>query len=211
VLLITKKCARNEDVHSLWLICRATLGKRKNKLLVRGIEGAEWVFCPLVKSITNDKISTDRCQGCKHFISLEQSHIPKAYTQKKTGFFRKPILQSEDTFHITRTLRRPKSIHPRVPLFPHISSLIKERQPLFDIFEEENHLIILAEMPGMDEKDVNIEADENTITITAENPLKRYLKKVWLPTSIKKDKMKFTYRNNILQIKLEKLNTTKHS
>jgi HSP20 family molecular chaperone IbpA len=195
----------------LWLICRATLGKRKNKLLVRGIEGAEWVFCPLVKSIRNDKISTDRCKGCKHFISLEQSHIPKAYTQKKTGFFRKPILQSEDTFHITRTLRRPKSIHPRVPLFPHISSLIKERQPLFDIFEEENHLTILAEMPGMDEKDVNIEADENTITITAENPLKRYLKKVWLPTSIKKDKMKFTYRNNILQIKLEKLNTTKHS
>lgn len=194
----------------MWLICRATLGKRKNKLLVRGIEGAEWVFCPLVKSIRNDKISTDRCQGCKHFISLGQSHIPKTHS-KKTIFFRKPILQSEDTFHITRTLRRSKGIHPRVPPFSHIPSLKKERQPLFDVFEEENHLTILSEMPGIDEKDVNIEADENTITITAENARKRYLKKVWLPTSIKKDKIKFTYRNKILQVKLEKLNATKHS
>jgi HSP20 family molecular chaperone IbpA len=205
-----RKCAQKEGGYSLWLICRASLGKRKNKLLVRGSKGAEWVFCPLAKSIRNDKISIDRCQRCKHFICLEQFHIPKTYIRKKSAFFRKPILQSDDTFHIARTLRRSKGIHPQVPPFSYIPILKKERQPLFDVFEEENHLIILAEMPSMDEKDVNIEADENSISITAENAWKRYLKKVWLPTSVKKDKIKFTYRNNILQVKLEKLNGTKH-
>lgn len=118
-------------------------------------------------------------------------------------------LPSKDT-HIARTLRSPKTIPPRVPPFSYMPSLTKERQPLFDVFEEENHLTVLSEMPGIDEKDVNIEADENTITITAENSTKKYLKKVWLPTSIKKDTVKSTYRNNILQIRLEKLNATKH-
>jgi len=204
------KRAHKEDVHSVWLICRAALGKGKNKLLVRGIKEAEWVFCPLIKSIKNDRTNIAKCQGCKHFIRLEQTRIPQTHTKKEPLFFRMLTPPSKDTFHNARTLRSPKTIHPRVPPFTHIPSLTKERQPLFDVFEEENHLTVLSEMPGIDEKDVNIEAGENTITITAENSTKKYLKKVWLPTSIKKDTVKSTYRNNILQIRLEKLNAIKH-
>jgi HSP20 family molecular chaperone IbpA len=204
------KRANKEDVHSVWLICRAVLGKGRNKLLVRGIKGAEWVFCPLVKSIKNDRANTDQCQVCKHFIRIEQTCIPQTYTKKNPFFFRMLTPPSKDTFHIVRTLRTSKTIHSRVPPFSHIPSLTKERQPLVDVFEEEDYLIVSAELPGIDEKDVNIKADENTITITAENGVKKYLRKIWLPTSIKKDTIKSTYRNNILQVKLEKLNTTKH-
>jgi len=82
---------------------------------------------------------------------------------------------------------------------------MKEREPLIDVLEEENHLIVLAELPGIDEKDVKIKANENTITITAENAKKKYLKIVRLPTRVNKDTIEYTYRNNILQVRLEKL------
>ena len=65
--------------------------------------------------------------------------------------------------------------------------MINEREPLVDVFEENNHLIVLAELAGIDEKDLKIKANENTVTITAENAKKKYLKIVRLPTRVNKD------------------------
>jgi len=192
----------------VWLICQAALGRRKSKLLVRGILGAEWVFCPLIKSIKNDRIGTDRCQGCKHFVRFEQTHVLQTRTPRKTLSFRTPALRG--TFHVRRPLGRLMVTHPHTTLFPHTPSLIRQREPLIDIFEEEDHITVLAELPSVEEKDVNIKADENTLTITAENATKKYLKIVRLPTRIKKSTIKSTYRNNILQIRLEKLRATNH-
>ena len=90
----------------------------------------------------------------------------------------------------------------------HIPGLIGEREPLVDLFEEAHHLIVLAELPGVDEKDLNIKAEENTLTISADTATRKYLKKVELPTPIRKDTIKSTYKNNILQVRLEKLETS---
>jgi len=189
---------------SVWLICQAAPGRGKNKLLVRGIPGAEWVFCP-VKSIKNDRIGTNQCQGCENFIRFEQTYIPQTRTTRKAFFFRTLTPSSKDTCNPPRTLNRSKVVHPRAPLFRPIPSLIKERQPLLDVFEEEDHLIVLAELPGVDKKDVNIKADENTLTISACNKTRKYLRKVWLPTPVQKDTIKSTYKNNVLQVRLQKL------
>jgi len=194
----------------VWLICQAALGRGKNKLLVRGIRGAEWVFCPLLRSIKNGRIGTNHCQECKHFIRFEQTYIPQARSTRKTIFFRTLTPTSKGTFQVQRPLSRPNTIHPPVTLLPHIPSLTKERQPLIDIFEEGNHLIVLAELPGVEEKNVNIQTNEDTLTISASNTTKKYLEKVCLPTPIKKDTVKSTYRNNILQARLEKLHATKY-
>lgn len=189
----------------MWLICKATFGKGKNKLLIRGINGAEWVFCPLIKSIKKDRVSIEQCQRCKHFVRFQQTYIPQIHTTKKTPFFRTSA--SKGTLHVKRTSSRSKNTHPRATLFPHIPSLTKERQPLVDIFEEQDHLIILAELPGVNEKDLNIKADQDTLIISTNNKTPQYLKKVQLPTAIKKGTIKSTYKNNILQVKLKKLNT----
>jgi HSP20 family protein len=90
-------------------------------------------------------------------------------------------------------------------LLHQMPGFIRERQPLIDVFEEEDHVLVLAELPGVDKKDVHIKADENTITITAENPTTKYLKMIRLPTRIKRGKAQVTYRNNILQVKLKKI------
>jgi len=82
---------------------------------------------------------------------------------------------------------------------------MNERQPLIDVFEEENYLMVLTELPGIDEKDVNIKADDNSVTIKAENTAKKYFEIVRLPTRINKDTFELTYRNNILQLRLKKL------
>jgi len=193
----------------MWLICGTTLGRGKNKLLVRGIEGAEWVFCPIVKSLKRGRVRIDSCQGCRHFIRFEQTCIPQMHMMKKTLFIK--TASTKKTFHISRTLNISRATHPSFTLLPHMPSLIKEKPPLIDIFEEGDYLIVLAELPGIDEKDINIETDESTLTITAENENKKYLKTVRLPTRIKRGPIEFTHKNNILQVKLKKLRDAKQA
>ncbi|MCJ7630951.1 hypothetical protein MUP77_00925, partial [Candidatus Bathyarchaeota archaeon] len=151
----------------MWLICGTTLGRGKNKLLVRGIEGVEWVFCPVVKSSKRGRVSIDICHGCRHFVRFEQTYIPQMHIMKKTLFIK--TTSPKETFHITRTLNRSRATHPSFTLLPHMPSLIKEKPPLVDIFEEGDHLIVLAELQSIDEKDISIETDGSTITITAGN------------------------------------------
>jgi HSP20 family molecular chaperone IbpA len=193
----------------MWLICATNLGRGKNKLLVRGIEGAEWVFCPIVKSLKRGRISIDRCQGCRHFLRFEQTQISQTQIMKKTLFIKTAL--PKETFHITRTLNRSRAAHPSFTLLPYSRSLIKEKSPLVDIFEEGDYIIVLAELPGIDERDVNIETGESTVTITAENETRKYLKIVRLPTRIEKGSIEFTHKNNILQVKLKKLRGAEHT
>jgi HSP20 family molecular chaperone IbpA len=190
----------------MWLICGTTLGRGKNKLLVRGTEGAEWIFCPIVKSSKGGRVSTNSCQGCRHFIRFEQTYIPQTHIMKKTFFIK--TTSPKETFHVARTLNRSRATHPsfaRARLLPHMPSLTEKKPPLVDIFEEGDYLRVLAELPSIDEKDISIETDGSTITITAENETKKYLKIVRLPTHIKKGPIEFTHKNNILQVRLKKL------
>lgn len=90
-------------------------------------------------------------------------------------------------------------------------SLTKEKQPIVDVFEEEDCMLILAELPGMDKKDVKVKTDENIVTITAENATKKYLETVKLPMNVSRSKVKFTCRNNVLQARLKKTGYVKNS
>jgi HSP20 family molecular chaperone IbpA len=186
----------------MWLICRASFGRGKNKLLVRGIAGAEWVFCPSIKCSKRDRVSIGHCRGCRHFIRFEQAYVPQMHAIRKAVSFNTMTLKY--SFDVARRLTRPEATQ-GFPLLNHIPSLMNERQLLIDIFEEGNCLIVLTELPGIDEKDVDIKADEKSVTIMAENAAKKYFKIVKLPTRIDKDTAELTYRNNILQLRLKKL------
>jgi HSP20 family protein len=100
----------------------------------------------------------------------------------------------------SRCRAKPSTLRSLAPTL----SLIEERQPIIDVFDEEDHLLILAQLPGMDRKDVKVKANDNTVTITAENATKKYLDTIRLPSHVMKGAVKFTYRNNILQAKLKK-------
>ena len=116
-----------------------------------------------------------------------------------------------NSLHFMKTLNRRKIKPLGVGLLAQPLGVIKEKQPIVDVFEEKNHLLILAQLPGMDEKDVSIEAaDENTIMIKAENAAKKYLETIKLPASVARGVVKFTYRNNILQARLKKTSFLKH-
>jgi HSP20 family protein len=189
----------------VWLKCQTSIGRGKTKVLVRGGHGAEWVFCPKVRSIKKDRVSIHNCRRCPSFIRFEQTYAPKKRSKTAVS-----LRKRADGFHFAQPMTTWKGNISGTEPPPQPLSAIGEKQPLVDVFEEDDQIIVLMELPGVDEKDVNIKADDNALIITTENATKRHLKVVKLPTSIKRDAAKFTFRNNILQVNMKKL-ATKHS
>lgn len=78
------------------------------------------------------------------------------------------------------------------------------REPIVDIFEEKDHTLVVAEMPGVEEKDIHISLADDILQISAETAQKKYHKEVLLKDNFTKDKMVRSYKNGILEIKLSK-------
>lgn len=75
------------------------------------------------------------------------------------------------------------------------------REPLVDIFEEEGHTLVVAEMPGISSGDLKLDLKDDVLTISAKRGDKKYHKEILLPRAVAKEKMIVSCNNGILEIK----------
>ncbi|MGP8051400.1 MAG: Hsp20/alpha crystallin family protein [Desulfobaccales bacterium] len=78
------------------------------------------------------------------------------------------------------------------------------REPVVDLFKEQDHLLIIAEMPGIRAGDIRLEVQGDLLTMMAERDGKRYRKELLLPEPYPREKMKITCNNGILEIRCRK-------
>jgi HSP20 family protein len=84
-------------------------------------------------------------------------------------------------------------------------SVVQEvREPVVDVFEEEDHVLIVAEMPGISVEDVQIAVEDDLLIITAAHGEKKYRKEVLLPASYTRQKIQVTCNNGVVEIKCVK-------
>lgn len=78
------------------------------------------------------------------------------------------------------------------------------REPIVDVFDEKEHILVIAELPGISEENIKIDIEGDILKLSAEDKDKKYAKEVLLPSKVRKETMKSSYKNGILEIKLEK-------
>jgi HSP20 family protein len=78
------------------------------------------------------------------------------------------------------------------------------REPMVDLFDEPDHVLLVAEMPGVGEKDVRVDLKEDILTIAAEKGDTKYRKEVLLPQTFSPKQMSHSCRNGILEVRLTK-------
>lgn len=99
-------------------------------------------------------------------------------------------------------------------------SPVSQSVPALDIEEEKDKYILSAELPGMEEKDLDITVTDNVLTISGEKKMetkkedkncivseRRYgsfSRSVRLPKNIKSDKMKARFEKGVLFIDMPK-------
>ena len=83
-----------------------------------------------------------------------------------------------------------------------VTSVQEISEPLIDVIEETDHVLVLAEMPGISDADVSVELNGDILTLNAARGSKKYHKEVVLPRSFESKGMEHSCRNGILEIKL---------
>ncbi len=77
------------------------------------------------------------------------------------------------------------------------------REPIVDLFEEPDHLLILAEMPGIGQEDVKAVLEGRDLHVSAEKGQMRYRKVVHIPEGFG-GSPKISSNNGIVEIRFEK-------
>jgi len=75
------------------------------------------------------------------------------------------------------------------------------REPMVDVFEEDDYVLVVAEIPGVGLDDIKLEARDDVLTIQAESGDKKYYKEVLLPKAFKREDMAISCNNGMLEIK----------
>ncbi|MBS7643853.1 Hsp20/alpha crystallin family protein [Candidatus Bathyarchaeota archaeon] len=87
---------------------------------------------------------------------------------------------------------------------------IKEkREPLVDIMEEKDELVVFAEVPGVEKEEINLNSTEETLIINVDTEKRKYYKEVELPTAVDPKSAKATYKNGVLEVRFKKVSGEK--
>ena len=80
----------------------------------------------------------------------------------------------------------------------------EEREPMADVFDEKEEVRIYAEMPGVNEEDIKVDLRGDILDISAQSGDRKYHKEVLLPTKVKPETITSSYKNGILEVRMEK-------
>src|SRR3979409_1335406 len=92
--------------------------------------------------------------------------------------------------------------------------------PAVDVYEDEHNVVLKIEVPGIDEKDIDVRIENNTLTVHGERKFEKeekeenfrrverqygsFTRSFTLPTTVDAEKVSATYDKGILKISLAK-------
>ena len=77
---------------------------------------------------------------------------------------------------------------------------IGEVKPLVDIFETEDSVHVVAELPGVEKEDIYLDTTESLVELKASHGEYNYYETLELPVKIDPDSAKATYKNGVLEV-----------
>lgn len=75
---------------------------------------------------------------------------------------------------------------------------------LLDVFDEGEDLIVIVELPAVQEKDISFKVEKNKFAVSTNGEGPEYYKEVSLPVAVNCEGFTRTYNNGILQVKFKK-------
>jgi HSP20 family protein len=93
----------------------------------------------------------------------------------------------------------------RQPSKAQIKKIKTETEPLIDILEQDKEVAIVAQLPGVKKEDIHVHVTETQTTISVDTPEHSYHKKLQLPAIVEPKSAITSYKNGVLQIRLQKM------
>ncbi|WP_027364784.1 Hsp20/alpha crystallin family protein [Desulfotruncus alcoholivorax] len=79
-------------------------------------------------------------------------------------------------------------------------------EPILDVFDEEDHVLVVAELPGIEENQLQLEIVDDCLRLVASG-IRNYKKNVPLPCAVEDKNIITVFKNGIVEITLRKRDT----
>ncbi|NIN52114.1 MAG: Hsp20 family protein [Nitrososphaeria archaeon] len=81
----------------------------------------------------------------------------------------------------------------------------ERREPLVEVISGDKVIQVLAELPGVEKSDINLDVGKDSLRISVNTEMRKYHKQVYLPEKVDPDSVKFSYKNGVLDVTINKL------
>ena len=88
-------------------------------------------------------------------------------------------------------------------------SISSEREPLVDVSSTDKEIKVIVEMPGIKKENIKINAYEDSVEISSNDPQRKYHKVIDLPPEADIETVRSTYNNGILEVIFNKKKESK--
>lgn len=78
------------------------------------------------------------------------------------------------------------------------------REPPVDVFEEDDHVLLIIEMPGIALEQARLHLEGDVLALSADNGAKKYGKEILLPEGIDADSMTTKANNGVFEIRFDR-------
>jgi len=126
--------------------------------------------------------------------------------------------------HVEEFFRNPFSAFPHPAWAPFKFPKPGETGPAVDIFEEKGEVVVRAEVPGIDKKDIQVSVSDNILTISGEKKQETkeekkdyhriecsygsFCRRFRLPQDVESDKAAASFKDGVLEIRLPRGKTS---
>jgi HSP20 family protein len=100
-----------------------------------------------------------------------------------------------------KPINQPVSAKPKAAP---IKKAAEDREPQVDVFEEADHLSIIAELPGVTVENVSLEFNGRVMNLIGTTPRVRFSKSIELPDAFGPEDVTVEMNNGVVEIKLKK-------
>lgn len=80
------------------------------------------------------------------------------------------------------------------------------REPLVDVFDEGDEIVVVAEVPGVQEENIHLDLVGDVLALSATGPKRKYEKEVLLPAAVDPASRRQSYQNGYLELRFQKTN-----
>ncbi|GAW93967.1 Hsp20/alpha crystallin family protein [Calderihabitans maritimus] len=77
-------------------------------------------------------------------------------------------------------------------------------EPSVDIFEENDAVLVIVEVPGVKEEDFHLKVDGDILVISAQGSYRHYRKEMLLPVPVDQNGITTAFKNGVVEIRLPK-------
>ncbi|MFH1055901.1 MAG: Hsp20/alpha crystallin family protein [Candidatus Altiarchaeota archaeon] len=77
-------------------------------------------------------------------------------------------------------------------------------EPVTDVIEKVDSVSVVAELPGVDKSDIDLRTSVESVLITVDRPLRKYIKDVRLSCRVKPETAVARYNNGVLEVVLKR-------